>query len=130
VAASAAAAPAPAPTLAIAVRGLTVAAVAAEPVVAVEPTMITVEHWGRLEEGELFAWSRRLEWAVMMKRTFGFNVLRCPRCSRKMRVISTIIEPAVIRKMLEHLGVRASPLPRAPARDPDWEQVSLGFEAA
>jgi len=118
------------PALAVAVRGLTVAAVPAEPVVVVDPTMITVAHWGRLEEGALFAWSRRLEWAVMMKRTFGFDVLACPRCSRRMRVIATILSPAVVRKILEHLGVRASPLPRAPARDPDWEQVDLGFEAA
>ena len=59
VAASVAAAPAPA----VAVRRLTVAAVAAEPVVTVEPTLIAVSHWGRLEEGELFAWSRRLAWA-------------------------------------------------------------------
>jgi hypothetical protein len=130
VAASAAAAPAPAPapTLAVATRGLTVVAVPFEPVVAVDPTMITVAHWGRLEEGALFAWSRRLEWAVMMKRTFGFDVLRCPRCSRKLRVIATITEPPVVRQILEHLGVRASPLPRAPARDPDWEQVDLGYE--
>jgi hypothetical protein len=92
--------------------------------------MIAVGHWGRLEEGELFAWSRRLEWAVMMKRTFGFAVLTCPKCSRRMRVISTITEPAVVRKMLDHLGVRASPLPRAPARDPDWEQVDLGLDDA
>jgi len=98
-------------------------------VVAVAPTMISVAHWGRLEEGALFAWSRRLEWAVMMKRTFGFNVLRCPRCSGKMRVLSTITEPPVVRQILDHLGVRASPLPRAPARDPDWEQIDLGFAA-
>jgi hypothetical protein len=123
---SAAAAPAPAPALAV--RGLTVATVAAAPVVAVGPTMLTVAHWGRLEDGELFAWSRRLEWAVMMKRTFGFQVLRCPRCGRKMRVVSTITEPPVVRQILDHLGVRSSPLPRAPARDPDWEQVDLGFE--
>jgi hypothetical protein len=45
-----------------------------------------------------------------------------------MRVISTITEPAVVRKMLEHLGVRASPLPRAPARDRSLEQVDLGYE--
>jgi hypothetical protein len=127
---SAAAAPAPALALAVATRGLTVAAVAAEPVVSVDPTMISVAHWGRLEEGALFAWSRRLEWAVMLKRTFGFDVLRCPRCNRKMHVIATITEPPVVRQILEHLGVRASPLPRAPARDPDWEQADLGFDAA
>jgi hypothetical protein len=43
--------------------------------VVVDATMITVAHWSRMEEGVLFAWSRRLEWAVMMKRTFGFDVL-------------------------------------------------------
>ena len=45
-----------------------------------------------------------------------------------MRVISPITEPQVIRKMLDPLGVRASPLPHAPARDPDWKQVDLGYE--
>ena len=64
----------------------------------------------------------------MMKRTFGFNVLRCPRCSGKMRVISTHTEPQVVRQILDPLGVRASPLPRAAARDPDWKQVDLGYE--
>lgn len=33
-------------------------------------------------------------------------------------------------QILEHLGVRASPLPPAPAREPDREQAGLGFEAA
>jgi hypothetical protein len=47
-----------------------------------------------------------------------------------MRVLATITEPAVVRKLLEQVGVQASPLPCAPARDPDWEQVSLGFEGA
>jgi hypothetical protein len=36
----------------------------------------------------------------------------------------------VVRQILDHLGVRAAPLPRAPARDPDWEQVDLGFDDA
>ena len=92
--------------------------------------MIPVAHWGRLEEGALFAWSSRLEWPALMKRTFGFDVLRCPRCNRKMRVIATLTERPVVRQILEPLGVRASPLPRAPARDPDWEQADLGFDGA
>ena len=59
--ASSVAAPAPAPTLAVATGGLTAGAVATEPVVTVDPTLISVAHWGRLEEGTLFAWSRRIE---------------------------------------------------------------------
>jgi len=72
---------------------------------------------------------RYVAWAVLMKRTWALDVLACPRCSRKLRVLATITQPDVIRKILEHLGVRSSPLPRAPARDPDGEQTDLGFDA-
>ncbi|MEP7121583.1 MAG: hypothetical protein ABJE95_11755 [Byssovorax sp.] len=91
--------------------------------------MISVAHWSRLEDGALFAWSSRLEWAVMMKRTRRFNVLVYTRCSRKMRVVATVIQPDVVKKILDHLRVRSLPLPRAPARDPDGEQTALGFDA-
>ena len=47
-----------------------------------------------------------------------------------MRVLSTIPDRATIRCILTHLRVRADPLPRAPAREPTWEQANLGFEAA
>jgi hypothetical protein len=41
-----------------------------------EPTAITVAHWGRLDQGELFAKTRYVDWAVLMKRSFGLDVLR------------------------------------------------------
>ena len=47
-----------------------------------------------------------------------------------MRGLATITDPTVVRQILEALGVRSSPLPRAPPRDPSWEQADLGFEAA
>ncbi|XYI04311.1 hypothetical protein ACMHYB_10150 [Sorangium sp. So ce1128] len=102
----------------------------AEPIALVAPTMISVAHWGRLEDGELFARSRYVEWAVMMKRIWGFDVLVCPRCSHKMKVLATITDPEVVRKILDPLRVRSTPLPRAPARDPTWVQTELGFDAA
>jgi hypothetical protein len=125
----------PAPALPCAPPALSVPSLAhaehAEPAVRVEqPTTISVSHWGRLLDGELFATSRYVEWAVLMKRTWGLDVLSCPRCSRKMRVLSTITDPHVVRKILEHLGVRSEPLVKAPARDPPMEQASFGFEAA
>ena len=95
----------------------------------VEPTTISIEHWGRLREGELFATSRYVEWAVLMKRTWGLNVLACPRCALKMRVLSTITDRTTIRRILTHLRVRADPLPRAPARDPTEDQASFRFDA-
>jgi hypothetical protein len=93
-------------------------------VVVVDPTRITVEHWGRLDDGELFARARYVAWAVLRKRSFGFAVLKCPSCGRKRVVLATITEPAVVRKILEHLGVRASEpgeppaIPPAPVAEP------------
>jgi len=94
-----------------------------------DPAVITVKHWGRLLEGALYAASSRLDWAVLMKRTHGLDVLVCPRCQATMRPIATITEPAAIRDILIHLDVRAEPLPRARARDPTGQE-SFDFHAA
>jgi hypothetical protein len=56
----------------------------AGPVLHAEPTRITVAHWGRLDDGELFAKTRYIDWAILMKRTFGLDVLRCPRCGARL----------------------------------------------
>jgi hypothetical protein len=101
----------------------------AEPPVRVASTTLSVAHWGRLLDGELFATSRYVAWAVLMIRTWGLNVLASTRCARKMRGLSTITDLATIRLILTHLGGRADPLPRAPARDPTGQQVDLGFDA-
>jgi hypothetical protein len=90
---------------------------------------LTVKHWHRLLDGALFATSSRVDWAVLMQRTFGFDALRCPKCAHKMRILATITEPATVRTILDHLGVRADPLPRAPARDPTG-QTGFDFDAA
>ena len=83
----------------------------------------------RLLEGALFATSSYVDWAVLLHRTFGFDALRCPRCDHRMRIISTVTEPNAVRKILDHLGVRAHPLPRAAARDPTG-QTGFDFDAA
>jgi hydroxyacylglutathione hydrolase len=70
-----------------------------------------------MEDGELFAQPRYVEWAVRIKRSWGFDVLVCPRCSHKMTVLATITDPEVVRKILDPLHVRSTPLPRASAQD-------------
>jgi hypothetical protein len=97
--------------------------------VLVDLTTITVKHWSRLLDGALLASSSYVDWAVLLQRTFGFDALRCPKCDHRMRVISTITEPSAVKRILNHLGVRAEPLPRAPARDPTG-QTDFDFDAA
>jgi formylglycine-generating enzyme required for sulfatase activity len=84
---------------------------------------------GRILDGELFATSSRVEWAVLVRRTYGFDALRCPKCDARLRVLSTITDPSVVKKILSHLGLRTEPLPLARARDPTG-QMDLGFDAA
>jgi hypothetical protein len=62
-----------------------------------------------------------LRWAQLMQRSFGYDVLACPRCGGRLRLIALIEDPAVIQRILRHLGlpsdvpaarsVRAPPLP-------------------
>jgi hypothetical protein len=42
------------------------------------------------------AWS----WPDLMRHTFAVDVLACPRCGGRMRVVATIEDPVVIRKIL------------------------------
>jgi len=61
------------------------------------PTL-TVKHWGRLEDGALLATSPRLDWPKLMKRTLGVDVLACPKCSHRMRILSAIAHGPVDRR--------------------------------
>jgi hypothetical protein len=53
---------------------------------------------------------------------YGIDVLACARCGGRMRVVATIEDPVVIRKILTHLGLpTAAPAPRPPPADLfDW----------
>jgi hypothetical protein len=57
-------------------------------------------------------------WAALMTRTFGFDVLDCPRCGGRLRLIALIEEAAVIGRILGHLGLPTDLLIVRPARAP------------
>src|SRR5215468_12721025 len=46
------------------------------------------------------AWS----WAALMHRAFGIDVLACAQCGGRLRLIATLHDPAVIRRILVHLA--------------------------
>jgi Putative transposase/Transposase zinc-binding domain len=47
-------------------------------------------------------------WAAVMHRAFAIDVLACPHCGGRLRLIATLHHPAVIRKLLAHLGMAPS----------------------
>jgi hypothetical protein len=54
---------------------------------------------------------RNYGWAELMKRVFGFDVLRCDRCGGRMRILCAINPPEAIKKILDCLGLPSRPPP-------------------
>jgi hypothetical protein len=58
------------------------------------------------------------QWADLMRRTFGFDVLVCGWCGGRMRLLALIEHAAIVERILRHLGLPTeAPQPR-PARAP------------
>ena len=53
-----------------------------------------------------------------MRRTFGVDVLACPRCGGRLRLIALIEQAAVIDRILRHLGLPTTIPAPPPARAP------------
>src|SRR5207249_2176029 len=67
-------------------------------------------------------------WAALMRRAFDLDVLRCPRCAGRMQLIATIEDPAVIQRILAHLGLpgtREGPPPPCSTTEGGGEQLAL-----
>ena len=61
---------------------------------------------------------RTWSWAALMHRAFGIDGLACPNCGGRLRLIATLHDPAVIRKILAHVRRASSgpsPGPAPPA---------------
>jgi hypothetical protein len=61
----------------------------------------------------------RWRWADLLQRVFAVDVLACPNCGGRMRVIATIDDPWVVRRILTHLGLLSDPRP--PPEPPVWQ---------
>jgi hypothetical protein len=55
----------------------------------------------------------------LLQRVFAVDVLVCPNCGGRMRVIATIDDPRVVRRILTHLGLLGDPRP--PPEPPTWQ---------
>ncbi len=56
---------------------------------------------------------RRL-WASMLRRIYEIDPLACRTCGSEMRVISFIMDPKVVRKILDHVATKVHPKGRGP----------------
>jgi len=58
--------------------------------------------------------SRHWAWADLMRRAFDIDVLACPRCGGRMRLIATVEDPDAIRAILATLALSDERADRAP----------------
>lgn len=65
----------------------------------------------------------RLWWAELMQRVFRVDVLTCPECRGRRRVLAGIFAVDVIRRILEHLGLPTEAPLAAPARPPPQRRL-------
>ena len=63
---------------------------------------------------------RHVAWAELLRRTFGLDVLACPDCGGRLRLVATIADPRVIARILAHLGLPLEPPCPMPPRQPSW----------
>jgi Putative transposase/Transposase zinc-binding domain len=87
-------------------------------VIQLAPNIISVKHWDRLLGGVLYAVQPRVDWATLLRRSLSVDVLECPRCHGRLRVVAVITERAPVRRILAHLGMPTDAPPVARARDP------------
>ena len=68
--------------------------------------------------------ARRLSWAQLAQRVFAVDVLVCPKCSGRMRIIATIQQSDATRAILECLGLPVRAPPLMPARREEDDALS------
>jgi hypothetical protein len=60
----------------------------------------------------------RVDWAQLLRRTFGFDVFTGERCGGRRRVLASLTAPGGVRAILEHLGLPSRLAQLAPAQGP------------
>ena len=66
----------------------------------------------------------RISWARLLKRIFGIDVEKCNLCGGRVKIISAIEDPKVIKKILDHVGMPSvAPAPK-PARGPPQNETN------
>jgi hypothetical protein len=59
-------------------------------------------------------------WAELLRRIFRFDILACPDCGGRLRLVSTLEHPPVVEKILKHLSLPIQPPGPLATRTPAW----------
>ena len=62
-------------------------------------------------------------WAEMIRKVYEVDPMICPRCGGRMKVVAFLTEPAVVDRIIRHLGLTF--VAEKPPPAPVFEQVAL-----
>ena len=65
--------------------------------------------------------ARHWAWAALMRRAFDIDVLVCPRCGGRLRLLATVEDPEAIHAILAALAVSRDLGDRAPPFSASWD---------
>jgi hypothetical protein len=69
-------------------------------------------------------------WAELLSRTFAIDVLQCPDCGGRMKLLAVVTEAKRVRRYLEKVGERTDVPEPSPARGPPyWKSAVLRRKA-
>jgi hypothetical protein len=69
-------------------------------------------------------------WAQLLARTFAVDVLACPKCHGRMRLLAMVEDPADVTRYLAAVGEATEVPPRSPGRGPPyWKSRVLRRQA-
>jgi len=66
---------------------------------------------------------RRLTWSELMQRVFSIDVLECPRCSGRLRIIAAITSLTAVRAILQCMGLDSGSRPPPSAFAPPADEL-------
>ncbi len=61
-------------------------------------------------------------WAELLKRCFSIDVLRCPRCDGRLRIVALLTDPKEVRRFLRGIGEPTEAPAKQAARGPPYWQ--------
>jgi hypothetical protein len=88
------------------------------------PFVLSDPQLRRLLDGLLLMKRSTADWALLLRRSHGIDVLDCPKCHGRLRLKAALTDQTQVRRFLEHLGRPSEPKPLAPARDPTFDEVA------
>lgn len=70
----------------------------------------------KVDKPDAVADANRLDWASLLRRVYAVDVLECPKCLGRMRVLAFLTDGRVVKQVLAHLRLPTEVPSRGPAR--------------